>query len=381
MASAYPPDINANTVSDALALEQSQQELQLVRGQLQALLSEAKHNEEILSRHQALDLQLIGTNSFRDLIQHILHTIADVCQLHQTTLCLLDQQHDLKKMLSDLKIDSEEFPRLIFVEKNTALYEQVAPLKQAVVGIYQASLHGHLFASCADKPRCVAIIPLIRQSKLLGCLNLGSLDLERFTNDMGTNFIERLGSIIAICLENVINSERLTLISLTDFLTKVNNRHYVEMRMIEEIGRARRQQYSIACMYLDIDFFKKINDTYGHQSGDDVLKEVAKRIKAECRLSDTLGRFGGEEFVVLLVNTNEQNAVYVAERIRRSIATMPFVLSTEQTCDVTISIGIATLIEDQNQGDIDETARALLKQADEALYKAKALGRNRVCKM
>lgn len=360
-------------------MDAKDQELQLVRKQLRELLNEANHNQEIMTRHQELDLQLIGANSFRDLIEHILNTAADICDLHQITLCLLDQNDDLKTMLADLKIDSHDFPRLIFVATNTDLYRQVAPLKQAALGTYQASLHNHLFAPCEVKPRCVAIIPLIRQSKLLGCLNLGSLDVERFTTDMGTEFIERLGSIIAICLENVINSEKLTLISLTDALTNVNNRRYVEMRMIEEIGRARRQQYSIACMYLDIDFFKKINDAYGHQSGDDVLKEVAKRIKAELRLSDTLGRFGGEEFVVLLVNTNHQNAVVVAERIRRSIATKPFLLSAAGTCDVTISIGITTLFEDLNQGDIDETARALLKQADNALYLAKEQGRNRVC--
>jgi two-component system cell cycle response regulator len=360
-------------------MDAKDQELHLVRKQLRELLNEANHNQEIMTRHQELDLQLIGANSFRDLIEHILNTTADICDLHQITLCLLDQNDDLKTMLADLKIDSHDFPRLIFVATNTDLYRQVAPLKQAALGTYQASLHNHLFAPYEVKPRCVAIIPLIRQSKLLGCLNLGSLDVERFTTDMGTDFIERLGSIIAICLENVINSERLTLISLTDALTNVNNRRYVEMRMIEEIGRARRQQYSIACMYLDIDFFKKINDAYGHQSGDDVLKEVAKRIKAELRLSDTLGRFGGEEFVVLLVNTNHQNAVVVAERIRRSIATKPFLLSAAGTCDVTISIGITTLIEDLNQGDIDETARALLKQADNALYLAKEQGRNRVC--
>jgi two-component system cell cycle response regulator len=364
-----------------VTLNDSSTELSLVRAQLHDLLSEANHNQEILYRHQELDLKLIGSHSFRELIDHILNTLSDNCRLNQVTLCLLDQHDELKTMLADLKIDSLEFSRLAFVATNTELYQQVAPLKTAILGKYQAHLHGELFESCSEKPQCVAIIPLIRQSKLLGCLNLGSMDLDRFTDDMGTDFIDRLGSVISICLENVINSERLTLISLTDALTKVNNRRYVEMRMLEEIGRARRQQYSIACMYLDIDFFKKVNDTYGHQSGDDVLKEVAKRIKAELRLSDTLGRFGGEEFVVLLVNTNHLNAVLVAERIRRSIADKPFLLTTSGVCSVTISIGITTLVENLNQGDIDDTARALLQQADHALYQAKEQGRNRVCQV
>ncbi|MDO9194598.1 MAG: GGDEF domain-containing protein, partial [Undibacterium sp.] len=201
----------------------------------------------------------------------------------------------------------------------------------------------------------------------------------RFNPSMATDFIENLASIIAICLENVINSERLTYIGLTDALTNVSNRRFVEQRMLEEISRARRQQYSITCMYMDIDFFKKINDQYGHQSGDDVLREVASRIKAELRLSDTLGRFGGEEFVVILVNANLHEAFQVAERIRISIASKTFLLSMAGACDTSISIGLSTLTEANNQGDISTAAHELLWRADRALYDAKEQGRNRVC--
>lgn len=351
-------------------------EVHLVRAQLQDLLVEARHNQDILNRHQTLDLQLIGSHSFRELIQHIFVTLAELCELDQVTLSLVNSQHNLQDMLADLKIDSSEFPFLLFAQSETDLQVEGRPLKKPVLGNYDAGMHQSLFAPCFETPVCVAIIPLIRQSKLLGSLNLGSMDPERFSFDMGTDFVERLASIIAICLENVINSERLTQISLTDALTNVSNRRYVEQRMLEEIGRARRQHYGIACMYLDIDHFKSINDQHGHQGGDDVLREVAKRIKAELRLSDTIGRFGGEEFVVLLVNTSHTNALLVAERIRASIADKPFLLSLSGVCDVTISIGIATLSDDHNLGEIDSAAKALLLRADRALYQAKDQGRN-----
>lgn len=350
-----------------------------VRAQLDELISEARHNQDIWARHQALDLQLIGAHSFRELIRHIFVTLAEMCELDQVTLCLLNNHHNLKEMLSDLKIDHVEFPHLLFVQNESELQQGGMPLKKPVLGHYQVSEHYRLFASCYTHPTSVAILPLIRQSKLLGCLNLGSNQLERFTKDMATDFVERLASIIAICLENVINSERLTQIGLTDALTNVSNRRYVEQRMLEEIGRARRQHYGIACMYLDIDHFKSINDKHGHQGGDEVLKEVAKRIKAELRLSDTIGRFGGEEFVVLLVNTNHHDAKMVAERIRKSIENRPFLLSMTGLCEVTISIGIATLSDDHNLGEIDNAAKALLSRADHALYAAKESGRNRVC--
>jgi diguanylate cyclase (GGDEF)-like protein len=351
-------------------------EVHIVRAQLQDLLVEARHNQDILNRHQTLDLQLIGSHSFRELIQHIFVTLAELCELDQVTLSLVNSQHNLQDMLADLKIDSTEFPFLLFVQSETELQIEARPLKKPVLGNYETDVHQILFAPCFEQPISVAIIPLIRQSKLLGSLNLGSMDAERFSFDMGTDFVERLASIIAICLENVINSERLTQISLTDALTNVSNRRYVEQRMLEEIGRARRQHYCIACMYLDIDHFKNINDQHGHQGGDDVLREVAKRIKAELRLSDTIGRFGGEEFVVLLVNTSHANALMVAERIRNSIADKPFSLSMGGMCDVTISIGIATLSDDHNLGEIDSTAKDLLLRADRALYQAKDQGRN-----
>ena len=351
-------------------------EVHIIRAQLQDLLVEARHNQDILNRHQTLDLQLIGSHSFRELIQHIFVTLAELCELDQVTLSLVNSQHNLQDMLADLKIDSTEFPFLLFVQSETELQIESRPLKKPVLGNYEAEVHQTLFAPCFEQPISVAIIPLIRQSKLLGSLNLGSMDAERFSFDMGTDFVERLASIIAICLENVINSERLTQISLTDALTNVSNRRYVEQRMLEEIGRARRQHYGIACMYLDIDYFKTINDQHGHQGGDDVLREVAKRIKAELRLSDTIGRFGGEEFVVLLVNTSHANALMVAERIRNSIADKPYSLSMGGMCDVTISIGIATLSDDHNLGEIDSTAKDLLLRADRALYQAKDQGRN-----
>ena len=174
-------------------------------------------------------------------------------------------------------------------------------------------------------------MPLLRNKRIIGSLNLGSVDPTRFTPALGTDFIEHMASIIAICLENVISNEMLKYIGLTDSLTGVYNRRYIDRRLLEEIGRARRQAYRISCMYIDIDHFKAVNDSVGHQGGDEVLREVAGRIKAELRLSDALGRFGGEEFVVLLIDADLESAKTCAQRIRASIADTPFELSSWRT--------------------------------------------------
>jgi two-component system, cell cycle response regulator len=175
----------------------------------------------------------------------------------------------------------------------------------------------------------------------------------------------------------VISNEMLKYIGLTDSLTGVYNRRYIDRRLLEEIARARRQSYPISFMYIDIDHFKRVNDTVGHQGGDEVLREVANRIKAELRLSDALARFGGEEFVVLLIDADLDAAMFVAERIRAGIEASLIDLSHGVRLAITASLGVASLACTQD-GSPEETALELIAHADEALYQAKEGGRNKV---
>ena len=360
------------------SLDELRMENNMLRSRLDDILDQAHHNQNIMARHQSFDLQIIGASSFKELVTTLFNALTVTSDLDIASLALLDPRQDLKQMLANLRIDLNEFPHLLFVHQEHELYTKNLPISKPLLGQYQPHLHGELFEKCEVAPASIAIIPLIRQDKLIGYLNLGSFDINRFLITMATDFIERLGSIITICLENVVNYERMTYIGLTDPLTNVSNRRYVEQRTMEEISRARRQGYGIACLYLDIDFFKKINDQHGHQGGDNVLREVARRIKAELRLSDTLGRFGGEEFVVLLINANLKDATMVAERIRKNIAEKPFLLSETCSCTTTISIGLTTVSEIQNQGSEINVAREMVSRADRAMYEAKRSGRNQV---
>jgi two-component system cell cycle response regulator len=172
-----------------------------------------------------------------------------------------------------------------------------------------------------------------------------------------------MASIIAICLENVISNEMLKYIGLTDSLTGVYNRRYIDRRLLEEIARARRQAYRDLVMYIDIDHFKRVNDSVGHQGGDEVLREVAGRIKNELRLSDALARFGGEEFVVLLIDANLEAAAMVAERIRASVAGSRSELSQGCALSVSVSIGVACLTPAKRPGD-RRVAQTLVAEAD-----------------
>ena len=161
--------------------------------------------------------------------------------------------------------------------------------------------------------------------------------------------------------------------AITDGLTGLYNRRYMESHLGALVEQAAARGKPITALVLDIDYFKSVNDTYGHDAGDDVLREFATRIKKSIRGIDLACRLGGEEFVIIMPETDMAVATIVAERLRRRIASEPFAIAQgTKHIEVTISIGLATL------DAVDDNAATILKRADQALYRAKRDGRNRV---
>lgn len=167
-------------------------------------------------------------------------------------------------------------------------------------------------------------------------------------------------------------NRRLAELSMTDPLTGLYNRRYLMERFDEEIERARRYEYPIACIMVDIDDFKSVNDTYGHLQGDQVLQQLAIIMKNSNRVVDILARYGGEEFLMILPQTNLGGAETVGERFRQLIEEARLVPSNPEA-RITISLGAAAY-----QAKKIGTREVLLKASDEALYEAKRLGKNRV---
>ncbi|HEY3641877.1 MAG TPA: PleD family two-component system response regulator, partial [Xanthobacteraceae bacterium] len=169
------------------------------------------------------------------------------------------------------------------------------------------------------------------------------------------------------------DNERLSIeMAITDPLTGLYNRRYMETHMGALVNQAIARGKPLSVLIVDIDYFKSINDTHGHDAGDDVLQDFAIRLRKSIRGIDLACRYGGEEFVVVMPETDMAVATMVAERLRRRIASEPFPIQKgTRTVDVTISIGIAALGPDDN-------AAAVIKRADQALYRAKRDGRNRV---
>ena len=164
-------------------------------------------------------------------------------------------------------------------------------------------------------------------------------------------------------------AKRMKLLATTDELTGLSNRRAIMSEGEEEMERARRFSRPFCCMMFDIDHFKSINDTYGHDVGDVVLKKVSGVVNDSLRQSDSLGRIGGEEFLLIAPETDEDEAARLAERVRSNVEAIDFDEMRDRK--VTVSIGISKL-------EGDEELSEVIHQADEALYESKNTGRNRV---
>jgi diguanylate cyclase (GGDEF)-like protein len=211
-------------------------------------------------------------------------------------------------------------------------------------------------------------IPLISFGQTLGVLTLHSSQPNAFRADE----LQSLESVADICASSIQNAhylERVKQLAYLDGLTGIFNRRFFELRILEEIERARRYGLSMAVVMADIDQFKKLNDEFGHLLGDEVLRQVSSLFHQQLRKMDVVCRYGGEEFAILLTQTTAQHAMGVAEKLRRLVESWQFP-GVART--VTISAGVAAFPE---HGTIrDEIVRA----ADNALYAAKQAGRNRV---
>jgi two-component system cell cycle response regulator len=245
------------------------------------------------------------------------------------------------------------------------------------LGPFVGADHHLLFPGIANL-KSAALVPLPRKDRATGALCFGSRDASRFTRHHGTDFLAHLGAVGAVCIENAVNRARLLRAGITDFLTGWHNRRYLQQRLKEELARAQRRGGSIACLMIDIDRFKTINDGYGHLAGDSALKEAAHRIEGQIRSMDTAARFGGDELAILLPESTAAEAARLGERIREAIAAQPFALNSQVSRSLTVSVGVAAVSPGRDESDLKALADGLVADADAALYRAKALGRNRV---
>lgn len=359
-------------------MDEQEAEIRRLREQLAVVKGEARANETIYRRSHQRHLSLLQATSLGDLFRALVPGLREAYELDVVTLVIRDVHHEIRQLLAAEDPHAEPPAGVMFPETLEGYARQYNTLWQPWLGPFVGSDHALVFPGRTDLRSC-ALLPLRRNDELLGCLNFGARDPARFTRHHGTDFLSHLADIAAVCLENAVNRSRLVRSGITDVLTGLYNRRYLQHRLGDELARAQRSGRPLACIIFDVDHFKPINDRWGHPAGDRVLAQVAQFIREECRASDIAIRYGGEEFTVLLPATDMEAALQVADRTRQAVAAAEFMLPSGEVLQLTISAGVSSAHARQEDADLKTLGDQLIAEADVQLYRAKSEGRDRVC--
>ncbi len=254
--------------------------------------------------------------------------------------------------------------------------DQCWALRRGKTHVEQPCRDGSL---CPNSRNCkikfgYACIPMMAYGEVIGVLNICFHQQDQLTGENGRahRLAQTTADQVALAIANLKLRETLQHQSTRDPLTQLFNRRYLLDNLEREFCRAGRDGSSIVLLMLDVDNFKRFNDTYGHEAGDLVLRELGIVLRQSARSADITCRYGGEEFLIALIDSCEEDAVVRAEEIRRKISEMVVILGKQPLGNVTASIGMACYPDDNDSID------RLLSNADQALYAAKSAGRNRV---
>ena len=360
-----------------MSAEELQTKLAAVERELDGLKAEVRRNDAKMHRTQQRELRLLGADDIESLLDELIDGLRASFSLEMVTVVICDPDFDVRHLLLAAGTPAEQFDGLIMVESLTGLAPQYVNLRYPWLGAFAAADHQLIFPQSTSLAS-VAMIPLIHRQKLIGSINLGSADGGRFTREHAADFLAHLGVIASYCVDNTVNRARLLRSGFTDVLTGWHNRRYLQVRLQEELARARRDSSNVVCLMIDVDRFKRVNDTWGHAAGDAVLQELASRIDSQVRASDVAARYGGEEFVVLLPDTDVDAGVLLAERIRAAVSSAAYEIPDADPQTITASIGIASVVPAADDDDLKTVGDSLLARADVALYRAKSEGRDRI---
>ena len=280
-----------------------------------------------------------------------------------------EQQLEAELFIHEYSGKAAQDKMIGFLLENAAKYAD-EPMESYHVN-FMSKMHGD--AEMKEiKNEDVLVLPLRFGGKSFGCISIASERISRLGRDRLQTILAAVNHL-ALALRNALLYREMRTRADRDALTRLPNRHFFDERMVQELKRHQRYRNPLSLMVMDLDHFKRINDSFGHQAGDMVLRDVGRLLQEMLRSSDLAARYGGEEFVMLLSHTTEEQAWVLAERIREAIAKRRF-NHKGKFFRVTASIGIASLETGLFGQSVD-----LFTEADAALYRAKAGGRNMVC--
>jgi diguanylate cyclase (GGDEF)-like protein len=336
-------------------LNQRTSELEKSQAQIETIYETSRNLGAILNLEEVVDELLV---IMQKILGYQFCSIFILSDPH--TLSLLGEIREGKKT---------KYPDPVNKRLNGTLEKVTAGKPVRIFDLTQA--FGHQRES--DQFKSQLAVPMISRGKVIGVLSAHSRRVGAFL-DQDEKIFSILANSAALAMENASLHQKTKELTIVDELTGIYNYRYFIRKLSQEIKRAERYKQSLSLLLIDIDWFKRCNDAYGHLFGNKVLKELTQRIKDSVRDVDVVSRYGGEEFAVILPQTSKKDAGMVGERIRRHVDSTDFeVEEGGLMVKVTVSLGVATYPENGT------TPEQLIEKVDQALYSAKGKGKNMVC--
>jgi len=323
-------------------------------------------NREIAQKFFEIEIKILSIFNFRDLFENLLTEIQEKFGVPFVWISMIDK-NDISNLIQDLEYSEILKERLNTIDRDIFLSLIQGNNKPILINDHLEPFYALFPKNQKYRIGSLAIAPLTFRGAIIGSLNQADYSEMRYVSGMDTSLLEQLTVKVSICLSNVMAHEQLKLLAYSDPVTGVYNRHVMERQLQREFKLAKRYGNPLSVVFLDLDNFKAVNDRYGHDLGDDLLRYVAKHLSKECRGSDVVARFAGDEFVIILPNTTANSAQTLVDRLQTFLSKHPL-NSKGISIQVSFSAGVATM-EDRTVTD----AGSLLKRADELLYQAKQL--------
>ena len=327
-------------------------------------------NESILHSLQEYELMLLDAASIPALLDVLLYATGNHFALCGVSLSL----HDPDGAIAALIPEELDYSLSLHLEHESFDMQQLYGARPEVEHIASEDPRAMRAIANTDVGQSAMLLPLVRDGILVGSFHWASEEVDAFTSEVELDFLNHLAAIIAICLENCLNAERLGLLSLLDPLTRLSNKRAFEMELRKEISRAHRNQKQLTLLLLEIDDFRSISENYGHLSGEFTLRAIAAHVAKMLRRTDLIARLDGARFALLLPACSESKGQEIAERMRSDTEFMEIDDGRGANLFASLSIGLTTwnpqnypaINMEQLAGQVKSTALQGLRRAAEA---------------
>lgn len=329
-----------------------------------SLLERLKQNEIVARRFHEIEISILTILNFQDFIEKLLSEISTKFSVPYTWLSIIDESK-ITEYLHNIQNSELLDTSTAFLSKEEFLHITQNRLKPLLANS-DLSKFSPIFPEVSNYDiGSIAVAPITLDGEIVGSINQADQDNLRFEPGIDTSLLEQLALKVSLCLSNVTAHEQLKFLAFHDPLTGLLNRGVMEKILEREFNRSKRYHIDLTVIFLDLDDFKSINDTFGHDNGDLALCHTADCLNRLKRDSDIVARFAGDEFVVILPSTNKTQAESYINRVKQELSGTPL-LANETCFHVKLSHGASSVFEKGM-----DTSAILLKAADKRLYKAK----------